>query len=361
MAELELSQTTTTSMDSEVSDFSISFGKLDEPADTEETYYYNPNWKENLGYYKEIPELKQSIDALARWTAGKGYKTDKRTEIILNLITGWGEDSFDSILQNMIIVKKINGDSYAEVVRRDDGELLNLKPLSPGSIKVVVNKKGIITRYEEIDISTKKSIRKFKPSDIFHLCNDRVSNEIHGVSVIESCKWVIDARNEAMRDWRRILHRNLAGVRIIEVDEEDTAKFNTLKTQWASSIDKGEVLILPKGTAGIPNVPPPINPESWIRYLENVFYQNVGVPKIILGGSQEFTEASSKIGYLTFEQVYMSEQRLLEQDLYSQLAIKIELNRPVSIKEEMEQSEKANTGQVGFQANEIKPNVRRNE
>ena len=100
---------------------------------------------------------------------------------------------------------------------------------------------------------------------------------------------------------------------------------------------------------------------NWIRYLENVFYQAVGVPKIILGGSQEFTEASSKIGYLTFEQPYMAEQRELESDLWAQLGIKVKFERPVSLKEDVQQNEAANTGQVGIQANETQTGVARNE
>ena len=103
------------------------------------------------------------------------------------------------------------------------------------------------------------------------------------------------------------------------------------------------------------------NPIEWIRYLENFFYQAVGVPKIILGGSQEFTEASSKVGYLTFEQVYAREQKELEADLWNQLAIKVEFIRPVSLKDNVTQDEAANTGQVGIQPNETEVQVTRNE
>lgn len=360
MAEFDIANTTTTDMTNEVDSFEITSSILDEAGASKETWYDNPDWNSYLSYYKQIPELKKAVDALACWTVGKGYTTDKRTEANLSNIAGWGEDTFQSIMQNLITVKKINGDAYAEIIRNPKtGTLINLKPLNPSNIRIVVNSKGIIIRYEER--SGTKLLRTFEPKDILHLSNDRIGNEIHGVSVVEACKWVIDARNEAMSDWRRILHRNLAGVRIIEVEEDDTAQLAILKKQWATAINKGEVLILPKGTASPVNINPPSNPENWIRYLENFFYQAVGVPKIILGGSQEFTEASSKIGYLTFEQVYMSEQRLLEQDLWAQLAIKLEFDRPVSLKEDVVGSEEKNTGQVGFQQNELQPTVRRNE
>jgi len=360
MAEYNISNTSTTELTSKVDDFSVSAKTLDE-AGTMETWYNSPNWSEYLGYYKSIPELKKSVDALACWTAGKGFKANNHDLVVLGNIIGWGEDTFSSIMQNMIIVKKINGDSFAEIILNPkSGTLVNLKPLNPSSIRIVVNNKGLIIRYEELNLKG-KAIRKIETKDILHLSNDRIANEIHGVSVIEACKWVIDARNEAMSDWRRILHRNLAGLRIIEVDEDDPTKLNSLKTQWATAINKGEVLILPKGTASPVNINPPTNPENWIKYLENFFYQAVGIPKIILGGSQEFTEASSKIGYLTFEQVYITEQRLLEGDLWSQLGIKIEFERPVSLKEDVVGSEEKNTGQTGIQDNEAQVGVGRTE
>lgn len=360
MANTDIRATTTTDMSSGVKDFTVSNITIDEEGNSPETWWVNPNWSEYLGYYKSIPELKKAIDALAYWTAGKGYKTDNRTKALLGNVTGWGEDSFQSIMQNMLTVKKINGDSFAEIIRNDKGTLVNIKPLNPSNLRIVVNKKGLIVRYEELN-QKQDTARKFTPDKILHLSNDRIANEIHGVSVVEACKWVIDARNEAMSDWRRILHRNLAGLRIIEVDEDDPSKLNTLKAQWATAINKGEVLILPKGTASPVNINPPINPESWIRYLENFFYQAVGVPKIILGGSQEFTEASSKIGYLTFEQIYATEQRLLEDDLWNQLAIKIIFERPISLKDELNESEAKNTGQTGFQPTDTQAQVGRVE
>lgn len=362
MAFTDINNTTRTDMDNTVSDFEIDAGIIDEESTTGTTEWISSHFSEYIGYYKTIPELKKAIDALADWTIGRGYKTDGRTTNMLKLISGWGEDTFQSILWNMLVIKKINGDSFAEIMRDPNNPsiIINIKPLNPSRIKIVVNQKGRIKHYEELGRDNKAK-RKFKPKDILHLSNDRVANEIHGVSVVEACKWVIDARNEAMRDWRRILHRNLAAVRIIEVDEDDTTRLNKLKNIWEEAVDKGDVMIMPKGVASPVNTDAPVNPESWIRYLENFFYQAVGVPKIILGGSQEFTEASSKIGYLTFEQVYMSEQRLLEQDIFAQLGLTIKFERPVSIKEDIVSSEAANTGQVGFQPNEVNTGVTRTE
>jgi hypothetical protein len=266
----------------------------------------------------------------------------------------------------MIVVKKINGDAYAEIIRdnseKGKGQLINLKPLNPSNVRIVLNKKGLIIRYEEYDTSSKQTKRKFKVSEILHLCNNRVANEIHGVSVIEACKWIIDARNEAMSDWRRILHRST--IRVLEVDSQDITKLTYLNEQYSQAIKNGELLILPiQDGGGFKDLSPPsiTNFLEWIRYLENFFYQAVGIPKIILGGSQDFTEASSKVGYLTFEQVYMAEQRLLEQDLFNQLGVIIEFNRPVSLKENVQTDEGKNTVQTGFQPNEMQAGMTKNE
>ena len=358
MAQTNIDNTTTSSMDTAVPDYSVTAKTIDE-ATSDESVYSNENFTKYLGYYKQIPELKKSVDALAMWTVGKGWTANNEVSTILENITGWGEDSIDSIFWNLIVTKKINGDAYAEIIRDEDtGILINLKPLNPAMVRTIVDKKGIIKRYEHLIDNEWKNIKK---ENMFHIVNDRIANEIHGVSVVEACQWVIDARNEAMADKRRTLHRST--IRIIEVDSDDSSRLTTLKNQYAEAIKNGEVLLVPKDNVGFPNVPPLSTAEhsEWIRYLENFFYQAVGVPKIILGGAQEFTEASSKIGYLTFEQPYMTEQRLLEQDIWNQLFIRITFNRPISLKEAVQESEAANTGQVGFQPNEMQTGVTRNE
>ena len=331
---------------STIQDYSVSSKVIDE-AQSDEFYWYNSNFSKYLGYYKQIPELKKAVDALACWTAGKGWTADNHTTNNLNIISGWGEDSFDSIMQNMIIVKKINGDAYSEIIKQKS-TIFNLKPLNPSNVRHVVDKKGIIKRY---DVWNGSKWEEFKPQDIFHISNDRVASEIHGTSVIEACQWIIDAKNEAMADWRRISHRST--IRVMYIDVDDTSKLSTIKTQYADAIKKGELLIIPgkRSDAELADLsaPPVANFLEWIRYLENFFYQALGIPKVILGGADLFTEASSKVGYLTFEQVYAAEQRLLEQDIKNQLGWEVAFERPVSLKEDVLGSEEKNTGQVGFQ------------
>jgi hypothetical protein len=218
-------------------------------------------------------------------------------------------------------------------------------------MRIVVGKNGIIKRYEQ---NNKTGKITFKPEEILHLCNDRIGDEIHGVSVIDACKWVIDARNEAMTDYRKLLHRNVIPVRIIEIDTDDSTKRNAFMAEYKDAIQKGEVLVIPKGTVEFKEDQIEIqDPIAWIQYLENFFYQAVGIPKIILGGSEQFTEASSKIGYLTFEQVYITEQSELETDLWNQVGINLTFERPISLSDAMQSTMTKNPGQTAAQPNDM--------
>ena len=59
------------------------------------------------------------------------------------------------------------------------------------------------------------------------------------------------------------------------------------------------------------------------------------MPQIIVGGSQEFTEATAKIAYLAFEQTVKEEQRDIIEQVWDQLALRIELAFPASLQNEL--------------------------
>ncbi len=359
MAETNISTATTSDFTSAVVSYSVSKVSPDSPQDQEETTYQWSNFTKWFGYYKKIPELKKAIDAYATWVVGKGYDADPETQIVLENIRGWGEDTFNSILFNLIVTKKICGDAIAEIVKdRESGELINLKPLSMETIKIVVDRKGLIKRYEQISKVRGAQPLTFKPNEILHLCNDRIVDEIHGTSVVEACEQVILMRNEALSDYKTVLHRNIHPLKIWHLDTDDQAKINAFKSLVETTVKDKENIFVPKGNVEVElptsNIQDPL---AWIKYLENFFYQAVGIPKIILGGSEEFTEASSKIAYLTFEQIYAREQEELQNDLWNQLALSIEFIKPASLRSEMLSSEEKNTGQVGFQPKEMMPTL----
>lgn len=354
----DIRQTTQTDMDSLVPKFEVAPQTTDNEQPSKEQHYDNEYFTKWYGYYKERPMLKKAIDSFATWVLGKGFTTDTRTQLTLENINGRGEEDFLSILWNMKVVSKINGDSYAEIVRGDDGRLINLKPLNPEKIRIVFNKQGLIIRYEQRNkVKNGVDVQTFTPDKILHLSNDRTADELGGTSVVPVVQWSIDARAEAMEGYRRILHRST--IRVLHIDEDDKTRLANLKKDYAEAIKNGELLILPAlpkdSTFEDLSTPPVQSFLEWIRYLENFTYIAVGIPKVIMGSVDSIPESGGKISYLTYEQIYSRETRQLEADLWSQLAIKVKFNPPASIAEGVA-DEKSNA-QTGFQPNDTQAGV----
>lgn len=339
MAETDVGQTDTSNLEGTETLFAPETGSTDGAVNIDETHYDNTDWPKWLGFYQTIPELAAAIDAKATWTIGKGFKSGEMTEMMLMSIKGYGKDSFNTILENCVRTYHIGGDSFCEIIRDKKDRLVNLKPLDPGIMRIVANKKGVIIRFEQINIVSKKTIRKFEPEDIFYLPRNRVADEIHGVSIVKACEEIIIMRNEAMADYRKLLHRNIYPVRIWHLDTDDTAKIAAFKAKADVAYTQGENIYVPMGTvetelAAVPTNAT-LNPLPWINQLNQYFFQATGVPQIIVGGSQEITEASAKIAYLAFEQTIEEEQLFLEEQVLAQLGLEIELEFPASLQNEM--------------------------
>jgi len=338
MPETDIGQTDTSSLSTAETLYSVAAKQTDAAAEQPETPWDIEKWDEYLGYYKAIPELRIAIDAKATWTVGKGFEADAITSVILENIKGWGVDTFNTILENCIRTYNIVGDSFCEIIK-ERGEIVNLKPLDPGVMRIVVNRKGIIKRYEQRAKAGKIPNKRFQPEEIFHLARNRTADEIHGVSLIEPLTEIILMRNEAMTDYRKLLHRNVYPVHIWHLDTDDPAKIAAFKAKADKTSTDCENIYIPKGTVEheLSSVPTnaTLNPLPWIDSLNEYFYEAVGVPKIIIGSSRAFTEASAKIAYLAFQQTIEEEQLYIEEQVWEQLGLHIELEFPASLENEM--------------------------
>jgi len=339
MPETNISSTEYGDFKNTITDYSVNAAYTDGPQDQKETTWDNVNYSKWLGYYKAIPELAAAIDAKATWTIGKGYESNEITELLLLEIRGWGKDSFNTILENCVRTYHIGGDAFCEIIRDKKGKLVNLKPLDPSSIRIVSNRKGLVIRYEQINKVKGQQNKKWKPEDMFHLARNRVADEIHGVSIIPAVEEIIKMRNEAMADYRKLLHRNIFPVKIFHLDTDDTTKIAAFKVKADLAHTQGENMYIPKGAVEVENssVAPnaTLNPLPWINQLNQYFFQATGVPQIIVGGAQEITEASAKIAYLAFEQVIEEEQLFVEEQVLAQLNLEIDLSFPASLQDEM--------------------------
>ena len=338
MPQTLINSTEAAELGSKLVDYSVDAVNLDSAGDQKETTWQTQTWAKNLGYYKTIPELKAAIDTKATWTIGAGFEADEQTTLLLGTIKGNGKDSFNSILKNMIKVKTIDGDAYAEIIRDKEGMLVNLKPLAPDSIKSVQNQKGIFIRYEQISKIRGNKNKIFTPEQIFHLSRDRIADEIHGVSVIPAVEWIILARNEAMADWKTVLHRTVFPRFFYHIDSDDPAEIAAFKKKNDAATANRENIYIPKGVVvpEIMGVAPnaTLNPLTWIAQLNDYFFQVVNVPQIVQGNANAFTDASGKIVYLSYEQSVKAEQLNEEEQILLQLNLELHLTFPASMQNE---------------------------
>jgi len=356
MAETDIGKAIASSLATAMTDYSVTAQETDGQQDQKETTWQMTDWSTNYGYYLTIPELQTAVDAKANWTIGAGFTADEPTEMLLTGIKGNGKDSFNSIISNMIRTYTVAGDAFAEIIRDEDGVLVNLKPLDPSSIVIVQNRKGRIIRYEQVS-KTKNANRKFESDEILHLSRKRMADSIHGISVVPSVQFIINARNEAMTDWKRVLHRNVDPLWIFHLDTDDTSKIAEFKTKMDNARAGGENMYIPKG-AVVPELVTTasnasLNPLAWINQLNDYFFQAVNVPQIIIGNAKEFTDASGKIVYLSFEQSVKGEQLYIEEQILGQLNISIELTFPASLQNELLSSNEKDKGMQAVQPNDV--------
>ena len=359
MVNPNFNSTTTTGLTAAVPNYAVAAKTTDGDFSQDENRWTNTKANDYYGFYANTGEYSSALNSFATWVIGQGYEADPMDKVMLELINGWGEDTFLSILWNMLVVKKMQGDSYAEIIRAEStklfpkGRLINLKILNSARMAHITNKKGLLIRYEYTQADGK--IQTFKPDEVLHFCNDRILDEPHGTAVTKSVEWVINKIKQAREDYARLLH--VTSIRVLYVDEEDTARQNKIKAEYAEAIKKGEVMMItcrPEDAKFQDLTVPPI--DAWIRwltYLEDHFYKALGVPKVVLGGTAENTEASAKVAVIVYEPVWTREISELEADLWSQLGIRIKVNKQPSLMENMQSDEAKNTGQVGFQKNDV--------
>ena len=358
MPDLDLNQAVASNLSSAVKDYGIPSETTDGPMDQKETGYIDSDFNDNYGTYIKIPEVRAVINAKASWTVGKGFIADEITTMLLDSIKGNGKDTFNSIMENNVRTFHIGKGSFDEIIRDEEENLINLKPLDPSVMEVLINGKGIIVGYNQLSKTDKKKVEhRFKPEEIFHLPRNRTADDTLGESMVEVLKEIILMKNEAMTDWKRVLHRNIDPLWIFHLDTDDTTKINAFKEKHDAARGKGENMYIPKDVvvpevvATAPNAS--LNPLPWIEMLDNKFYEAAGVPKIIVGGAGGLTEAAVKIAYLAFQQTIEEEQLYIEEQVLAQLNLVINLEFPASLENELLSDNKKDAEQGAVQPNDV--------
>ena len=229
------------------------------------------------------------------------------------------------------------------------------KLATPVATTLEANREGIIIRFEQISKVKGKKPKKFKPEDIFYLPRNRFADEIHGRGIAQKLKLIIDSKNEAMADQRVAMHRNVIPSWKFKLKTDDPAEIAAYKAKQDAATGTGGNIYEPfdVSESELISVPPnsTLNPMAWIEYLDNLFYEVGGVPKIIVGGTGGFTEQAVTITYLAFQQKIEKRQLFWEDQILSQLNLVIRLVRPASVENNL-LSDKQKDGGENIDASE---------
>jgi len=359
MVDLKIDTATVSDMTGIVQEVTPSSEVTDAATGTGETTYQNSDWSEQWGYFNNVPELKSALIMKSIWNVGKGYTTDDSTAMVLENIRGWGKDTFNDILFNMDMISRLAGDSYAEIIKDASGEMINLKPLDPGNMRIVVDSKGILVRYEQMNKA--KVMRKFAIADIFHLSHNRLADQIHGISDITSLKKTITAEFENFDDMKKIMHRQAKPMIMFKLGTDDQTKINAFIAKMDEATNKGENIYIPEDDHTVSYEVVQVNVSqmilAWRDDVRNKFYRALGLPQIVFG-SAGTTESGGKMEYLAHEQVFESDQTFLERQLWNQLAIKLDLISPVSLLQGAQEDEAKDADQgLEVQPNDVTAGV----
>lgn len=358
MPNLDLNQAVNSDYTNQVDAYAVNPQNTEGVTNQDETTYQSPKWTIWWGYFNQDSEIHNAITLKTSFVLGKGYTADTRTKVILDGIKGWGKDSFLDILRNMDIIRRVNGDSFAEIVRSDNGLLINLKPLDPSSIKIVVDRKGIIKRYEQINKlpnGTSTEI-KFKPNEIFHLSNKRLADQIHGISDVAILEEMIKADKESFNDTKKLMHHQVKPFILWKLKTDDPTKISEIVSKINKTRNLGEDLFIPDDDDAVSYEIVQLQPSqavfTWRDEIRNKFYRTASLPQVIAGAGGQGTESDSKVIYLGFEGLVESDQLYIETQVKMQLGLTITLYPPASLQANL-QTDTSKDGALGFQPSEV--------
>jgi hypothetical protein len=313
--------------------------------------YFTVEFDKWNGYYEEVAIFGALVDILAGWTVGKGFKGDEKEIKKIKDITGWGKDDINSIFENLLRTALICGDSFAEIVRDKAGRITNLKPLNSGKIKIVANEFGILDRYEQ-NIGGKT--QTFTPKQIFHLCWNRLSDEIHGKSLAKRAEPIIKQIKQLQEDLGIRFHKIVKPQRIYEANTDDNATLTSIEAKLNNAIYKGcEITVVPKDSIKAQDgatIPSATDAIEYMNTLIRNFVSACNCPEVIIGWSEGTTDASAKIVYLSFQQPTERKQKFMEEQIRLQLGVEINFEFPASLEPVMETA-----GDVGKSPSEKLP------
>lgn len=302
---------------------------------------YTPEFNKWHGMYREVAEARSTLDVWCKWIIGEELIMNSSTRKLTNRIRGNGLDTFRTILINHKRTSKICGDSFIEIIRDRANRVINLKLLDPSSITVRANNKGIIRLYIQSKSKIVNGVKEtqtitFQPEDIWHLANDRIADEIHGISELEKLDKIVKWRQQAMMDMSIVFHRYVKPLLQIKAKTDDPVELAALAANYNNAFKNFENIIIPEGIVdeveriAIPQFAT-LDPLPWLIFLRSYFTESSGVPDIIRGKSDEVSLAAGKLNVHSYIQKISMEQLEYSEDCEAQTGLKISFTKPEAI------------------------------
>ncbi|MCK9371375.1 phage portal protein [Candidatus Dojkabacteria bacterium] len=361
MGNLNITNTKLGDNTNQVAAYEVTPVNVDTARDTKETEWVNNRASIQWGWFNSNPDLKSALVMKAIWDVGKGYTADPETMVILDHIKGNGKQTFRDVLFSMEIVKRIYGDSYAEIIKDDDtGELINLKLLNPANMKVIFNEFGDIIRYEQFNANSKSTVTKWQPEDILHFVNLGMVGQIHGISEIDVLEPTLKADEESFADVRKVMHSQAIPLILWKLKTDDVTTINNFVTKINTARKLGgENVFIPDDDNIVTHELVEINLSQaifeWRNDIRNKFYRNIGLPQIIPGAGGQGTESESKVIYTAYGNIVENDQKYVEEQIWNQLYLKIDLIPPESLIPQLQSDTRKDTGQMGVTPGEMNP------
>lgn len=320
-----------------------------------EAFTYQSHFEQWHGIYRNVAELASVTDIEARWIVGKKLIMSDATKKIVDRFRGNGKQTFRDILINILRVSLFNGDSYTWAPRDKAGRLLNLKMLDPGTIRVEADGMAVIKKYVQVAQKNTSSqitmptdqeeLDSWEPKEIFHIMNDAIADEIHGIPNSEKLLTIIKMRQQGMSDTSVIHHRYGKPTFFYEANTDDEAEMEKIKNTIDLAVKNFENVVVPKDTlTSIERTATPqfssLDTLPWQKFLRSYFTEASNVPDLVRGKSDEVSLAAGKLNYLGFKEKIIFKQIAFSEQLKMQLGLEIEFPEPQEIDLEI-----AKTGQ----------------
>ena len=309
---------------------------------------YIPDWTKWHGIYRSIPEARSTIDTWCNWVIGKVLKMDGKTKKIVDRIEGNGKITFRKILKNVLRVSCICGDGFADINKDKAGRLINLKPLNPGSIKIKADKGGMISKYEQI-ASTQvdaQVLENWGPGEMFHILNDPIADEIHGIPELEKTYNIMKWKHQSMSDMAVVFHRYVFPTLDIYAKTDDPTELAHIEDIYKKSVKNMNNRVIPVNTVekvervAIPQFAT-LDPLPWQKFLRSYHTESSNVPEIVRGKSDEVSLAAGKLNVFAYKEKVIMRQLEYSEEIKQQLGLTISFEAPPNLDVEMDNDAKA--------------------